>query len=85
MLQGFSELQKKRYLPSLPISFVSVFLLAEICSSATPSFLPLSQGSPVAIEESHAVRDFKICNNGGQTHNGGQTSHIAYPLFCYLG
>ncbi len=29
------------------------------------SFLPSSQGSPVAIEESHAIREFKIYNNGG--------------------
>ena len=39
---------------------------AEICSSATPLISASSQGLPVAIEESHAVRDFKICNNGGQ-------------------
>ena len=58
---------KKWYLPFCPISLISVFVLAETCSSATPLFLPSLQGSPVAIEKSHAVRDIKICNNGRQT------------------
>ena len=70
---------KKWYLPSLPIYSISVFVLAETCSSATRSFLPSLQGSPVAIEESHAVRDFKISNNGGQTF------YNAHPLLFYLG
>ena len=76
---GFFWNTKKRYLPLLPTSFISVFVLAEICSSATPSCLPSSQGSSVAIEDSHAIWVFKISNNGGQTF------YIAHPFLFYLG
>jgi hypothetical protein len=37
--------------------------------------LPSSQGSPVAIEDSHAMWVFKISNNCGQTF------YIARPFF----
>ena len=57
---------KKCYLPSLPAFFISVSVMTEICSSIRPSFLPSSQGSPIAIEDNHEMSSLEI-NNGVQS------------------